>query len=96
MYGVVGKMRCVPGRREELIALLTQSGSMPGCLQYIVARDRVDDDAIWVTEIWESAAAHLASLELLEVKEAIAAGRSLIAGFEMRATTEPVGGIGLP
>jgi quinol monooxygenase YgiN len=68
---------------------------MPGCLSYVVARDPVDADAIWITEVWASEADHAASLQLPAVQAAIAQGRPLIAGFGERYTTEPVGGHGL-
>lgn len=96
MYGVIGKLKSVSGGRTELINVLTGTGAMPGCLQYIVSEDLDDEDGVWVTEIWESQDAHRASLELPQVKEAVSVGRPLIAGFETRATTSPSGGIGLP
>ncbi|MDB5538530.1 MAG: Antibiotic biosynthesis monooxygenase [Devosia sp.] len=68
---------------------------MPGCRSYVVARDPANADAVYVTEVWETSEAHRASLTLPAVKEAIAQGRPLIAGFEKIAETEPVGGIGL-
>jgi len=96
MYGLIGKMRAVPGRRDELVAsLLDGTGAMPGCLSYVVARDPADDDAVWVTEVWESQAHHAASLELPAVRDAIARGRPLIAGFDSHVVTTPVGGHGL-
>jgi len=68
---------------------------MPGCLSYIVAKDTGDANAIWITEAWDSKASHEASLSLPSVKEAIAKGRRLIAGFSDRVVTTPVGGTGL-
>jgi quinol monooxygenase YgiN len=96
MYGLIGKLLAVPGRRDDLIAILVQSvGAMPGCLSYIVASDTVDADAIWITEAWENEASHKASLALPQVREAIAKGKPLIAGFGERFVTTPVGGHGL-
>ena len=68
---------------------------MPGCLSYIVAKDTIDTNAIWITEAWDSKVSHEASLSLPSVKEAIAKGRPLIAGFSDRVVTTPVGGTGL-
>lgn len=96
MYGLIGKIRTVAGRRDELAAVLAGNGAMPGCLSYIVAKDPNDPDALWVTEVWESSEAHKASLQLPEVQAAIAKGRPLIASFEQHVETVPVGGIGLP
>jgi reactive intermediate/imine deaminase len=68
---------------------------MPGCLSYVVARDPRDSNALWVTEVWDSAASHKASLSLPRVREAIAKGRPLIASFGDSVESEPIGGHGL-
>lgn len=97
MYGLIGKMLAQPGQRDALIAILLEgTAGMPGCLAYVIARDSVDADAIWITETWESAASHKASLSLPSVQAAITKGRPLIAGFAERFETEPIGGHGLP
>ena len=96
MYGLIGKLTSAPGKREELIAILLEGiANMPGCLSYIVAKDSSNADAIWITEAWESKASHEASLLLPSVKDVIAKGRPLIAGFSDRVVTTPVGGHGL-
>ncbi len=96
MYGLIGKMRALPGQRDALIAILVEGVSgMPGCLSYVVAQDPADPDAIWVTEVWDSEASHKASLTLPAIKDAIARGRPLIAGFDQHTETVPVGGHGL-
>ncbi|MCD7060110.1 putative quinol monooxygenase [Pelagibacterium xiamenense] len=96
MYGLIGQMLAAPGKREELIGILRENeGGMPGCLSYVIARDTENNDAIWVSEVWDSAQSHRASLELESVKMAIAKARPIIAGFGQRFETEPVGGIGL-
>ncbi len=64
-YGLIGKMTAVAGRRDELIAVLLNGVSgMPGCLSYVVATDPADADAIWITEVWDSAGSHTASLSM--------------------------------
>lgn len=96
MYGLIGKMSATPGHRDELIAILLASTTrMPGCLSYIVARDSADPDGIWVTEVWDGKESHAASLKLPAVREAIAKGRPLIAGFSNQVETLPMGGVGL-
>ena len=96
MYGLIGKMKVVPGKRGELIAILLEGVSgMPGCLSYVVAEDPADDDAIWVTEVWDSQASHRASLSLPSVQQAISRGKPLITGFGERFETRPIGGHGL-
>ncbi|MCP3996240.1 MAG: antibiotic biosynthesis monooxygenase [bacterium] len=95
MYGLIGQIVAVEGRRDELAAVLAGMGSMPGCHSYVVAIDPDKPDTLWVTEVWESKQAHTDSLQLAAVQEAITEGRPLIAGFESRVETEPIGGIGL-
>lgn len=96
MYGLIGKMKAVSGQREALIALMLEEvGAMPGCLSYIVARDPADADGIWITEVWDSAASHKASLSLPAVQQVIARAKPLIAGFGEHFETAPVGGHGL-
>lgn len=97
MHGLIGKMIAAPGQRDALIAVLLEGiKEMPGCLSYIVARDLKDENAIWITEVWDSKESHSASLKLPSVQAAIAKGRPMIAGFGDYVTTEPVGGDGLP
>ena len=69
--------------------------AMPGCLSYIVATDPAEPDALWITEVWDSADSHHASLSLPAVKATIAKARPLIAGFGSRVETVPIGGYGL-
>ena len=96
MYGLIGKLKAAPGQRDALIAtLLNDVSGMPGCLSYVVARDHADADAIWITEVWESQTSHKSSLSLPTVKGAISRGRPLIAGFDLRVETVPVGGHGI-
>lgn len=94
MYGLIGRMIAIEGRREELLAILGRNGSntMPGCHSYVVARCQQHPDGIWMTEVWNSAESHKGSLELQSVQQAIAEARPLIAGFDHRFETEPVAG----
>ena len=96
MYGLIGKISCVPGKRDELIHILIGGvSSLPGNLQYTVAADEVEPDGIWITEVWESREAHRESLQLPEVQAVIEKGRPLIVEFKERYETVPVGGPGL-
>jgi quinol monooxygenase YgiN len=97
MYGLIGKMTSLPGQRDALLELLLEGAQdMPGCLSYIIARDTDDEDAVWITEVWEDEASHQASLQLPSVRGAIVKAMPLIANFEPGVITNPVGGVGLP
>jgi quinol monooxygenase YgiN len=97
MYGLIVKLKVVPGKREEMIGILKEStANMPGCFSYVVAKDSADENAIWVTEVWDSIASHDASLSLPSVKNAIPRAKAIVSSFEKVAVTSPVGGVGLP
>ncbi|MEO1044671.1 MAG: putative quinol monooxygenase [Pseudomonadota bacterium] len=93
-YGIIGQMRAVAGKRNELIAILAEgTKDMPGNMAYVISEDQSDENAIWITEFWESQDAHAASLQLPSVQAAIAKGRSRIEGFGQRFEVTPVAGI---
>jgi quinol monooxygenase YgiN len=96
MYGLIGSIQTVAGRRDELARILLEgTRDMPGCLSYVVASDPSDADLLWITEVWRSESDHRASLELPGVREAIQRGRPLIRGFGARTETRPIGGHGI-
>ncbi len=96
MYGIIGKMLAADGKRSDLASILINGISgMPGCLSYVVAEDNKDENALWITEVWETQEHHAASLALPSVQEAIAKGRPIIASFGERFETTPLGGQGL-
>ena len=96
MYGLIGCFKSAPSRRDELVSLLIAgAGGMPGCRSYVVAEDPEDPDTVWITEVWDDAAAHQASLQLPAVKAAIARAKPLIASFGEHRELRVVGGHGL-
>ena len=95
MYGLITKIRAKPGQRGVLAPILLQATqAMPGCLSYVVAADPTNSDVLWITEVWDSAESHKASLNLPAVKAALQAGRPLISGIGERFETHPLGGFG--
>lgn len=96
MYGLIGSMAAKPGQRAALAGYLLEGlRDMPGCLSYIVANDPQNADKLWITEVWDSADSHMASLKLPSVQTAIAKARPIIAGMGDRQETVPLGGQGL-
>ena len=96
MYGLIGSFKAAPGRRDELVALLLAgTGDMPGCRSYVVAQDPAEPDTVWITEVWDDAASHQASLQLPAVRAAIAQAKPLIASVGEHRVLEVVGGQGL-
>jgi quinol monooxygenase YgiN len=97
-YGYIGSMKTQPGKREEVVAILL-SGldglEKAGCIQYTVGVSLSDDVTIWVGEVWRSKEQHDASLQLPEVKDAIARAMPMLTGDFTREETTVQGGIGL-
>ena len=92
MFSQINKITAVAGKREEVLRLvMSGSDQMSGCRSYIVASDVENDDVIWVTEVWDSAEMHAASMDIPEVKAAVTQAMPMIAGYETVATTSPVG-----
>jgi quinol monooxygenase YgiN len=94
MYGLIGSLTAQPGRGGDLIAVLPKGcARMAGCLSYIVARDALKPDVVWITEVWKDKASHDASLKSPVVQAAITRGRPLIAAFGTQTATLPVAGV---
>ena len=82
-FANVGTLGVLSGRRDELVAILTASNDAlagVGCLAYEVGTGDEQPDTVFVVELWTSAEAHRASLELPEVRDAIARARPLLSG----------------
>lgn len=82
-FANVGTLGVTPGHRDELVAILTRRSpelAEAGCLLYEVGISDDQPEEVFVAELWESADAHAASLQLASVKEAIAEARPLLSG----------------
>lgn len=82
-FANVGTLGTAPGKRDELVSHLTQHSvalQEAGCLTYEVGVNDEDPDTVFVIELWSSAEAHRASLQLPEVQESIAAARPWLSG----------------
>ena len=98
-YGLFGKLVTKSGERDAVVAILHRNLDAlrsAGCLLYLINHDPEDENVIWVTEVWDSAASHAASLELPSVKEAIAEAMPLLTGEFDQIELSVVGGLGLP
>lgn len=98
-YGRCGKLMAVPGRRDELVALLRRASdaiaAADGCRMYLVGVAADDPDGVWVTEVWDDREAHQASLQMDGVRALIAEGMPMIAGMGDSVEMTEVGGFGL-
>lgn len=79
----VGTLGTAPGKRDELVALLTEHNESligAGCQAYEVGVNDDQPDTVFVVELWDTAEAHQASLALPQVQDAIARARPLLDG----------------
>lgn len=96
-YSNVGSLETVPGKRDHLVEILTRRSAdleQAGCLLYEVGVKADNPDTVFVAEMWTSAQAHEASLNLDSVQAAIQEARPLLsgqmAGFRFEAVGSPL------
>ena len=97
-HSYVGTMRTLPGRRSEVVEILLRDVAAlaaVGCRSYVVSLVDDDEDLIAVSEVWESAADHAASLDLPSVRSAIAEAMPMLTGEFTGVAGEVVGGLGV-
>lgn len=99
-YGLHGKLKALPGRGKALAEILLKASAMvasaPGCQLYIVSTDGELEDAVWVTEVWDSKEEHDKSLNVPGVRELIAQAMPLLDGMpEKGQEFDVIGGHGL-
>lgn len=82
-FANVGTLGVHPEKRDQLISILTRVNpqlSAAGCLLYEVGFNDDEPGTVFVMELWQSAEAHEASLELDSVRAAIAEAMPLLTG----------------
>jgi quinol monooxygenase YgiN len=99
-YGMFNTFIAQPGKRDELVDILLQAAESmqqaSGCLVYIVNKDAQKEDHIHVTEIWETAEDHAASLTMEGASNLIAKAVPLLKLDQTsRVLLEVVGGKGI-
>ncbi len=82
-FANVGMLGVKPGKRDDVVAILTRRNPQlddAGCLLYEVGTNDDEPDMVYVVELWSSAEAHQASLQLDSVRAAIAEAMPLLSG----------------
>lgn len=92
-----GTLGTEPGRRDELVGILTRRNDALrelGCELYEVGTTDDEPDTVFVVEVWRDAEAHKASLRHPDVVAAIADARPLLngefGGFRFEASGSPL------
>jgi len=97
-FGLHNELVALPGKRNELIAILKQASELLtsefNCLLYMVSQTEDDPNRIWITEVWNSKVTHDVSLLDAKVRGLIAQAIPLLASPpEGGKTLTIVGGI---
>lgn len=98
-YGLLNKLTAKPGKRDEVIDILLESGKLlddPACLMYMVSKAADDPDVIYVTDLWTSRQRHEKALTTPELRPFVEKAVPLLAGMPQQTEIKPVGGVGVP
>ncbi len=83
-YGLHGKLKATKGNGQKLANILIQASAVvsncKGFHMYLVSLDKKEEDAVLVTEVWDSKVDHDNSLKLDEVRTLIGQAMPILAG----------------
>ena len=83
-----GRLGAKEGKRDALAANLLRAAAamnaVAACRLYLVSTTASDPNGVWVTEVWDNANDHAASLKRPETQELIAETMPLIAELPQR------------
>lgn len=99
-YGLYGKLKAKQGHGKALASILLKAAEhvsvLDTCHLYLVSQDSTDTDTIWVTEVWDTKAAHDESLKLESVRALIGQAMPILDGLPSGGTALNIlGGYGL-
>lgn len=99
-YLLHGKLTARQGAREELASILIQASKLveiaKGCRLYVIGLDSIDNNSVFVTEIWDSKEDHDNSLKVDGVRELIIKAMPLLNGQPTKGQEiEILGGTGI-
>jgi quinol monooxygenase YgiN len=99
-YALLDKVTAKPGRRDEVVGILIESGKLfdddQACLLYLVTESTDDPDVIWVWDLWTSAEDHAAALRAPELRPFVERTIPLLEGMPEQLEVRAGGGKGLP
>jgi len=99
-YGLHGHLKATAGNANKLAEILIKASELvstaKGCQLYVIGKDPSNENAVWITEIWDSKEDHDNSLKVAGVKELIAQAMPLLDGRpEKGQELEILGGTGI-
>lgn len=98
-YGLLNKLTAKPGKRDEVVGILLESGKLlddPGCLMYLVSEAVDDPNTIYVTDLWTTKESHVEALKSPELRPFVERAMPLLEGRPEQIELRPAGGVGVP
>ncbi|MGB7805420.1 MAG: antibiotic biosynthesis monooxygenase [Actinomycetota bacterium] len=97
---LLNKLTAKPGKREEVVQNLIESGTLfddnAACVMYLVTESSDSPNDIWVFDLWTSEEAHSQALQAPELQPSIAETVPLLEGMPEQVEVQARGGKGLP
>lgn len=97
-YVLINKLTTKPGKRDEVTAILLESGrafdGVEACVMSLVSHDDADADVIWVQDVWTSEAEHERVMADPAMRVHIQRALPLLAGMPEQHRLTPRGGKG--
>lgn len=99
-YLLHGKLTAKAGKRAQLAEILLEASKLvataKGCQLYAISKDRNDENAVYVTEIWDSKDDHDNSLKVEGVRDLIMKAMPIVDGQPTKGQElEILGGAGI-
>ncbi|MBC8033261.1 MAG: antibiotic biosynthesis monooxygenase [Chitinophagaceae bacterium] len=99
-YGLHGKLTAKAGNREKLAQILLEAARLlsetKGCQLYVIGIDDNDEEAVWVTEVWDTKEDHENSLKVESTRALIAQAIPILDGMpEKGQELRVLGGLGI-
>lgn len=98
-YSLINKLTAKPGKRDEAISILLESGKPflqnKACILYLVYQDTVDQNLIWVVDLWTSQQEHDAATANQALRPFVAQVAPLLEDAPEQIKVALMGGKGL-
>ena len=95
-YALINKMTTKPGKRDEVVKIMLESGAAfndnQNCLLYVVSKDKKDDNVLWVQDVWTDAKNHQEAMGDASMQEYVKQAMPLLVGMPEQMEIELVGG----
>ena len=99
LYALINKMAVKPGKRDDVINILIESGKAfddnPSCILYLIYKDKKDPNVIWIEDVWTSKDNHAAAMSTPQMRAYIDESLPLLVKMPEQIEIVFAGGKGL-